>query len=133
ERLAKVKSAAFDKTGTLTQGTPHVARIEPVAGTREETLQLAASAEQYSVHVFADPIVDHARQQDVELIGVTDAQEIATNGVAATTTSGDQVRVGKSAFIAEVVPVLKELELRAGESSVYVSRNTQLIGVIVLA
>src|SRR5699024_10348306 len=57
ERLAKVKSAAFDKTGTITRGTPTVARIEPVHGSAHQTLQIAASAEQYSVHVFAEPIV----------------------------------------------------------------------------
>jgi len=133
ERLAKVKSAAFDKTGTLTQGTPTVSRIEPVEGSARVTLQLAASAEQYSVHVFAEPIVNYAREEELELLAIDDAQEVATNGVAATTSTGDQLRVGKSSFIAEVVPTLRELELKAGESAVYVSKNDELIGVIILA
>lgn len=133
ERLARVKTAAFDKTGTLTQGRPTVARIETVGGTETETLQLAASAEQYSVHVFAEPIIQQARQQGLDLIAIDHAQEVATNGVEATTTTGKQLRVGKSAFIAEVTPTFEELKLAAGETAVYVSCNDQLVGVIVLA
>lgn len=133
ERLSKVKSAAFDKTGTLTQGRPTVSRIEPVHGSAEDTLRLAASAEQYSVHVFAEPIVAHARNENLELLAIETAEEIATNGVAATTSAGDQVRVGKSSFIAEVAPSSEEFALNAGESAVYVSKNNELVGVIVLA
>jgi len=133
ERLAKVKSAAFDKTGTITRGTPTVARIEPVHGSAHQTLQIAASAEQYSVHVFAEPIVNYARAEKTELLAITQAEEIATNGVTATTTSGETIRVGKASFIAEVVADFDELELTAGETAVYVSCNTELIGVIVLA
>lgn len=133
ERLAQVKSAAFDKTGTLTQGVPTVSRVVPITGTPTETLQLAASAEQYSVHVFAQPIVEHARREDIELLPVQDAQEVATNGVAATMGTGESVRVGKSSFIAEVAPMFDELELHAGETAVYVSQDAQLMGVIVLA
>src|SRR5690625_2217492 len=133
ERLSKVKSAAFDKTGTLTQGTPTVARIVPVCGSSKEPLQLAASAEQYPVHVFAEPIVAYARQEQVELVRVEDAQEIATNGIAATTDQGHQIRVGKSSFIAQVVHDVEATSLDAGESAVYVAKNDQLMGVIVLA
>jgi len=132
ERLAKIKSAAFDKTGTLTRGAPTVGRVEPFNGSAHETLQVAASAEQYSVHVFAEPIVNYARSQRIELIVVTEAQEIATNGVAATTAAGDVLRVGKSSFIVEAVPDFSELELSAGETAVYVARNEQLLGIIVL-
>src|SRR5699024_12769614 len=84
ERLAKVKSAAFDKTGTITGGTPTVARIEPVHGSAHQTLQIAASAEQYSVHVFAEPLVDYTRATKTELIAYTQAAEIATNGLNVT-------------------------------------------------
>ncbi|GAA4113633.1 heavy metal translocating P-type ATPase [Enteractinococcus coprophilus] len=132
ERLARIESAAFDKTGTLTQGRPTVGRITPVHGTVRKTLQLAASAEQYSVHVFAGPIIEHAHQHGVELISIDQAQEVATNGVEATTHSGERLRVGKSAFIAEVVKPFEDLELTAGETAVYVSCNDQLVGIIVL-
>lgn len=133
ERLARVRSAAFDKTGTLTRGTPTVTRIQPVSGTSQETLRFAASAEQYSVHVYAEPIITHSRQQQLDFVAIADAQEIATNGVEATTATGDRLRVGKASFIAEVVPSFAEVTLSAGETAVYVSHNAELIGIIVLA
>lgn len=133
ERLARVQSAAFDKTGTLTQGRPTVARIQPVNGSGDDVLLLAASAEQYSVHAFAEPIVEYAREQGLTLLAVEEAQEVATNGVAARTLNGDALRVGKASFIAEVTAPFDEVELQAGETAVYVSRNELLVGVIVLA
>src|SRR5699024_11329762 len=75
----------------------------------------------------------YARSQQLDFVAVTEAEEVATNGVAATTGAGDELRVGKSAFIAEVVPEFSELELHAGETAVYVSRAHQLIGIIILA
>src|SRR5699024_2815054 len=99
----------------------------------QETLRFAASAEQYSVHVYAEPIVTHSRQQQLDFIAIAEAQEVATNGVEATTATGDRLRVGKASFIAEVVPSFAEVALSAGETAVYVSHKAELIGVIVLA
>ena len=84
------------------------------------------------MHVFAAPIIAHAQQQHLELVGIEQAQEVATNGVQATTISGQQLRVGKSAFIAEVVAPFQELPLTAGETAVYVSCDDRLVGIIVL-
>lgn len=88
EVLARVRSAAFDKTGTLTQGKADVVDLHPASRTASETLRLAAAAEQYSVHVFADPIVAAARTHQLELPEVTHADEVATNGVLASLVGG---------------------------------------------
>ena len=48
EVLARVRAVAFDKTGTLTEGKADVVEIHPAARAVDETLQLAAAAEQYS-------------------------------------------------------------------------------------
>jgi cation transport ATPase len=54
----------FDKTGTLTAGAPRVAEVVTVPGTdRDEVLRLAGSLEQASSHVFADAIIDAARDR----------------------------------------------------------------------
>lgn len=133
EQLAKARSAALDKTGTLTQGTPDVVDIRPGTRSAEQTLELAAGAEQFSVHVFADPIVEAAKSRGIEPAPVDSAREIATNGVHATLTDGSEVRVGKPAFIDEVTGSLERIELQAGQSAVYVSVDQELAGVIVLA
>lgn len=133
EVLARVRSAAFDKTGTLTQGRPDVVEIRPIAHSADETLRLAAAAEQYSVHVFAGPIVAHAVERQLRLPQVTAAEEIATNGVQATLADGSVVRVGKPAFIEEVAGVFERTPLSAGETAVYVSVDSDFAGVIVLS
>ena len=133
EVLARVRSAAFDKTGTLTQGKPDVVEIHQASRTADETLRLAATAEQYSVHVFADPIVAAARAQQLDLHEVTNADEVATNGVLATLIEGTVVRVGKPAFIEEVAGPIDRPVLAAGETAVYVSVDDELAGVIILS
>lgn len=133
ETLARVRSAALDKTGTLTKGEPTVVRIRPGEQSEEQTLRLAAAAEQYSVHVFADPIVNHARTQGLGLPAVSAAEEVATNGVLATLSDGTSIRVGKPAFIEEVTGTLDRADLGAGETAVYVSTGTHLAGVIILS
>ncbi|MEV8337513.1 heavy metal translocating P-type ATPase [Leucobacter sp. NPDC077196] len=133
EVLAGVRAVAFDKTGTLTEGKADVVEIHPAARTVDETLQLAAAAEQYSVHVFADPIVASARTQQLELPEVVTADEVATNGVLASLADGTSVRVGKPSFIEEVTGPIDRPVLSAGETAVYVSVGDELAGVIILS
>lgn len=133
EVLARVRAVAFDKTGTLTEGKVDVVEIHPAARTVDETLQLAAAAEQYSVHVFADPIVASARTQQLELPEVVTADEVATNGVLASLADGTSVRVGKPSFIEEVTGPIDRPVLSAGETAVYVSVGDELSGVIILS
>lgn len=133
EVLARVRAVAFDKTGTLTEGKADVVEIHPAARTVDETLQLAAAAEQYSVHVFADPIVASARTQQLELPEVVTADEVATNGVLASLADDTSVRVGKPSFIEEVTGPIDRPVLSAGETAVYVSVGDELAGVIILS
>ena len=133
EALARVRSAAFDKTGTLTRGEPSVVHVRSIDLAGDETLSVAAAAEQYSVHVFAGPIIEQARQRGLALPEVSSAEEIATNGVLATLADGTEVRVGKPAFIQDAVGELERAALRPGETAVYVSADDRLAGVIVLS
>jgi heavy metal translocating P-type ATPase len=133
EVLAKVRSVAFDKTGTLTQGKPDVVEIRAAGRPADETLRLAAAAEQHSVHVFAQPIIDLAQREQLGLPQIRSAEEISTNGVEATLADGSVVRVGKPSFIAENIGTLERTALDSGETAVYVSIDDELAGVIVLS
>lgn len=133
ELLSQVKSVGFDKTGTLTQGNPEVVLIRAHGRSAGETLRLAAAAEQYSVHVFAQPIIETARREQLTAPTVLAAEEIATNGVEATLSDHSRVRVGKPAFVEEVTGPLERAPLGAGETAVYVSVDDELAGVIVLS
>lgn len=74
-RLARVDTALFDKTGTL--GVPRLdpAAIEPLRGTREEALALAAALARESSHPLAraiagaaDPSLPPKRAEQVEAV-----------------------------------------------------------------
>lgn len=75
ENLSRTKFAALDKTGTLTTGSFAVSRVTGP----EDTLTLAASAEQYSSHPLAQAI----RKACPDAGKPTDVRELAGRGVEA--------------------------------------------------
>jgi heavy metal translocating P-type ATPase len=133
ETLSRVQAAGLDKTGTITQGHPTVTDIRGVSRSTTETLAHAAAAEQYSVHVFAEPIVKVARERGLDLPSVRSAEEFATNGVAAVMADGSEVRVGKARFVREVTGDIPELNLDPGVAAVYVAVASELAGVLLLS
>lgn len=133
EQLARLRSAAFDKTGTLTQGRPDLVAVRPADGfAARELLQLAASAEQYSSHVFAESIRRAATERGLDLLAATDAAEVATNGVTAVV-DGRTVVVGKPAYVASIAPDTIRAALGPGEAAAYVAVDGRFAGAIVLA
>ncbi len=133
EQLARVRSAAFDKTGTLTSGRPTLADVRPTIGfTREEVLGLAASAEQYSSHAFAEGIRKAATDAGLTLQTASEASEVATNGVTAVI-EGRTVVVGKHALIASLAPETAQPTLRPGEAAAYVAIDDRFAGTLILA
>ena len=110
EQLSRIKTAAFDKTGTLTYGRPSLLRIRTAGPLAEdEVLQLAASAEQYSSHVLAASVVVRARFD------------------------GQDVVVGKPAFVAEWASGVVEAGLASGELAIYVGAGGKFVGALVMS
>ncbi|HLS65015.1 MAG TPA: heavy metal translocating P-type ATPase [Ruania sp.] len=133
ETLARARSAAFDKTGTLTHGRPELVAVHPVAGIDDDRLlELAASAEQYSSHVFAAAILTAARERHLPVRAGTAAREHATHGVQADI-DGQTVRVGKLGFIREVDPDAAAVQVPAGQAVAYVSVAGRYSGALALA
>lgn len=138
EQLSRARSAAFDKTGTLTIGKPILERVLPAHGFGDdELLRLAASAEVYSSHVLADSVVGAARQRNLALLEVEHAEEIATNGVAATLNTSPAsdaviVRVGKSSWLRQYAPDLTIADLAPGELAIYVAAGHRFAGAVVM-
>ncbi len=140
EQLARVRSAAFDKTGTLTTGRPKLTRVELAEWCDEDQLlQLAASAEVYSSHVLAAAIVQTAKDRELAILAMGEAQEHATNGVEATLEEPlpvaggvGVVRVGKPAWVAQSAPDLQRVELDAGELAIYVAVDERFAGALIM-
>lgn len=133
ERLAAVKTVAFDKTGTLTYGSPEVVSVHPVGlgMTQDRLMQIIGSAEQYSSHVLATALRDHALARGLVLVQADKAREVATHGVEAEL-EGSTVVVGKPAFVAEHATGVVRRTLGAGEAAVYVGIDGEFAGSVVL-
>jgi heavy metal translocating P-type ATPase len=75
ERISSCKTVIFDKTGTLTYGKPSLTDILCAPNMdRKDVLQIV-SLEQYSKHPLAGSVLEAARQENVELIPVSQISE----------------------------------------------------------
>ncbi|WP_335912700.1 MULTISPECIES: zinc/cadmium/mercury/lead-transporting ATPase [Shewanella] len=82
EALAHVDTVAFDKTGTLTEGKPEVTLVESL--TEQDAtkwLRVAAAIELGSHHPLALAIVNHAKEQRLELPGAEAIRALPGMGV----------------------------------------------------
>lgn len=92
ERLADVDTVVLDKTGTLTEGRPRLTNCDAISDT---TLALAASLAVDSRHVWAQAIVEAARQRGLPVVPARGCREVPGAGMMATV--GDrEVRLGSA-------------------------------------
>ena len=138
EQLSRARSAAFDKTGTITAGKPALERIVAAPGfDADEVLGLAASTEVYSSHVLAGSVVGAAKRRQIPLLEASEAEEFATNGVAATLRTPETpntvvARVGKPSWVREYAPMLTVADLEPGELAIYVAVDDRFAGAIIM-
>ena len=82
EQIEKCRTLIFDKTGTLTYGRPTMTEILCEEGmSRDNILQLVASAEQYSKHPLAAAIVTAAKARKIRLLPVDQISERPGEGL----------------------------------------------------
>jgi len=84
QRASQCSVVVFDKTGTVTQGEPSVTDIVTDNNfSKEEILQLAASAEYGSEHPLAQAIATSAAEQSIELYKAQHFEAIPGKGIRA--------------------------------------------------
>jgi Cd2+/Zn2+-exporting ATPase len=83
EALNSVHTVVFDKTGTLTKGVFEVAKVHPQNGfSKDELLEYAAMAEEYSTHPIADSI-KKAYGRKIDRSNIDSYEEISGMGIKA--------------------------------------------------
>lgn len=91
EAMASLDTVVFDKTGTLTTGKFQVTDVDPLEGTKEELLRLAAYGEFHSNHPIALSVKEaYGKSVDEALIGCV--EEIAGYGIKAELKDGDRIQ-----------------------------------------
>ena len=85
ERVSRCRTMIFDKTGTLTYGKPALTHIVCAPGiTASEAIRIAASVEQYSRHPLAQPILERAQREKIDVAPVVEVSEKPGQGLTAT-------------------------------------------------
>lgn len=82
ENLTQVKTIVFDKTGTLTKGSFAVQKVVPVNISKEELLEIATLAENYSSHPIAMAL-KKAYKKKIDVSKIKNVQELSGYGVKA--------------------------------------------------
>ncbi len=122
EMLSKIKIFAFDKTGTLTKGNFEIINVYP-AEKKEQVLQLAANAEQYTTHPIAQSILSQITPNASATI-----QEIAGKGIIAKTK--DSTILCGNANLMQQYNI--SFEASTNKTVIYIAENGHFVGYIEL-
>lgn len=128
EELAHVDELVFDKTGTLTYGTPKVVKV--ISDDPKEMMYLAASLDSKSEHPIAKAIVKY--YDEGELAEVTDFKMHIGKGVSGII-NGSRIVVGNKKLLElENIALKSDDETKNSEIVIYVAKNSEIIGKILL-
>ncbi|MBY0123766.1 cation-translocating P-type ATPase [Bacillus sp. S/N-304-OC-R1] len=137
EKLAQIDTVILDKTGTITEGRPNVTKVIPLSEmTEDEVLSIAASAEEHSSHPIAEAICNKAKERNLSIPMHEEIEMIVGRGIKAII-ENKLVLVGSKVFLSnwnislEPLNNIKSL-VNPDENIVYVSYDTELIGIIIL-
>ncbi len=139
ELMEKVDTLMIDKTGTLTDGKPKVQRIVAASGFDEpQVLRYAASLDALSEHPLALAIVNHAKEQNLSPMPVTQFESVTGQGVRGQI-DGKLVSLGNlrlmeaervdTSPLAAQVQTLREL----AQTVMFLCVDNQLAGVVSVA
>ncbi|MGN7723666.1 copper-translocating P-type ATPase [Chitinophaga sp. 22620] len=129
ENARKITTLVFDKTGTLTVGQFTVARYGALDKnfSDDDILRLAYSLEQSSEHPIATGIVQKVKEMGLTAEKAANVTAITGKGITATVNGQAISVVSPNALPSQPV------EIRAGETLVYVQQNDAVIGYIALS
>ena len=129
EELACVDELVFDKTGTLTNGTPEIVKI--ISDNPKEMMRMLASLESKSEHPLAKSIVKNYKGN--ELSEVKDFKMHLGLGVSGTV-NGSKIIAGNESLIkSEDIPLKFDETPQNGEIQIFVAKDKEIIGKILLA
>lgn len=130
EALSETKYVVFDKTGTLTKGVFKVTHVEPAADmSKEELLELAAYAENYSNHPISKSLKE-AYAKPIDQSRISDMEEISGHGVTACI-NGKRVSAGNR-------KLMRKLNIQSADpqkvgTEVHVAVNGEYAGYILIS
>jgi Cu+-exporting ATPase len=139
EKSHRITTILLDKTGTLTRGEPAVTDIVTIPSfSREEALQLAASAEYGSEHPLGEAIVRAAQEKQLPLTPTAEFNAVPGHGVEAMV-DGRKLILGNLKLMKERGFSINGLEKEAeslwaqGRTTMFLGIDSQVVGIIAVA
>jgi cation-transporting P-type ATPase C len=140
ERISSMDCFCFDKTGTITIETSTVEEIVDLGlvSDSNRVLALAFAAEMHNPHPIARAIVNKAQEAGITLTHSTDSEVALGRGVSVRM-EDDVIVVGNAQLMEdqsiEIDPAIEQSNrfLEQGRTVVYVAKNGNLEGLIVLS
>lgn len=127
ERLNEIDYIVLDKTGTITEGVFEVTTINPIEMQSKKLLQIAASAEEYSIHPIAQAIKNKNKQPKLE---TKYYKEISGKGISCHV-DGQKVLIGNEKLLIDhkiiTLPVEEEGTI------IHIAIDDEYAGYIVIA
>lgn len=139
ETISHLDIVLFDKTGTITRGKPQVSSVHALGNRSEaDVLKIAASVEANSVHPLAAAVVKKASDEGILLEKIMNVREKPGHGTRGEL-DGKMVMVGnlklqdRAAVVSTQAAKVGQRLSDAGQSTVYVWYDSEMIGIIALA
>ena len=129
EALASTEIAVFDKTGTLTKGVFEVQKIETNNIDKNELLEIAAYAENYSNHPIAKSI-KNAYKKEIDTNRIKNIKEISGHGISVTI-DDKNVLIGNEKLMEE-----NKIQYTKSEdigTILYIAVNNEYKGLIIIS
>ena len=129
EALASTEIAVFDKTGTLTKGVFEVQKIETNNIDKDQLLEIAAYAENYSNHPIAKSIKT-AYKKEIDTNRIKNIKEISGHGISVTI-DDKNVLIGNEKLMEE-----NKIQYTKSEdigTILYIAVNNEYKGLIIIS
>jgi Cu2+-exporting ATPase len=134
ETMKKMNVLITDKTGTLTEGKPSVEKMETFDNNSEDILKYITSLNQSSEHPLAKAILNFAKNNNTELVTVTNFETIVGKGIIGIVEKR-KIALGNKKLMqqikAELPKKLEEkviTEQKLGKTVSYISVDNKAVG-----
>ncbi|WP_321531672.1 heavy metal translocating P-type ATPase [uncultured Desulfuromonas sp.] len=137
ETTATIRQMIFDKTGTITEGKPALTDILALnTQSEEEILKLAASIEQGSEHPLGQALIQKAKQQQLELIAVSNFAARSGWGVEGVL-DNTHYQLGKPNWfkprLTETIRQKLTALQKGGKTAMILADATEVLGIVALS
>lgn len=139
EGTHRITTVVLDKTGTITEGKPEITDIITNGRfSKEDLVQIAASAENGSEHPLGEAIVKGGESLGLKLLPISNFESITGYGIKAHIDSYE-VLIGNLSLLEEYNIPLKDVKSTSdklsneGKTPIFIAINNELSGIIAVA